>query len=70
MSSCFISPNSTITTFTSIIVGYFFKNIILSSYGSLAKLLVICVIGLINVYFLYKFENKRFSNELNIIKTY
>ena len=70
MSSCFISPNSMITTFTSIIVGYFFKNIILSSYGSLAKLLVICVIGLINVYFLYKFENKRFSNELNIIKTY
>ena len=70
MSSCFISPNSIITTFTSIIVGYFFKNIILSSYGALAKLLVICVIGLINVYFLYKFENKRFSNELNIIKTY
>ena len=70
MSSCFISPNSMITTFTSIIVGYFFKNIILSSYGALAKLLVICVIGLINVYFLYKFENKRFSNELNIIKTY
>ena len=70
ISKCFISPNSIIATLISIVVGYFFKNIILSSFGSLSKLLVICVIGLINVYCLYKFEHKRFNNDLNIIKKY
>ena len=70
ISKCFISPNSIIATLISIVVGYFFKNIILGSFGSLSKLLVICVIGLINVYCLYKFENKRFNNDLNIIKKY
>ena len=70
ISKCFISPNSIIAALISIVVGYFFKNIILSSFGSLSKLLVICVIGLINVYCLYKFEHKRFNNDLNIIKKY
>ena len=70
ISKCFISPNSIIAALISIVVGYFFKNIILGSFGSLSKLLVICVIGLINVYCLYKFENKRFKNDLNIIKKY
>ena len=70
ISKCFISPNSIIATLISIVVGYFFKNIILGSFGSLSKLLVICVIGLINVYCLYKFEHKRFNNDLNIIKKY
>ena len=70
ISKCFISPNSIIAALISIVVGYFFKNIILGSFGSLSKLLVICIIGLINVYCLYKFENKRFNNDLNIIKKY
>ena len=70
ISKCFISPTSIIATLISIVVGYFFKNIILGSFGSLSKLLVICVIGLINVYCLYKFESKRFNNDLNIIKKY
>ena len=70
ISKCFISPNSIIATLISIVIGYFFKNIIFASFGSLSKLLVICVIGLINVYCLYKFENKRFKNDLNIIKKY
>ena len=70
ISKCFISPNSIIAALISIVVGYFFKNIILGSFGSLSKLLVICVIGLINVYCLYKFEHKRFNNDLNIIKKY
>ena len=70
ISKCFISPNSIIAALISIVVGYFFKNIILGSFGSLSKLLVICVIGLINVYCLYKFESKRFNNDLNIIKKY
>ena len=70
ISKCFICPNSIIAALISIVVGYFFKNIILDSFGSLSKLLVICVIGLINVYCLYKFEHKRFNNDLNIIKKY
>ena len=67
---CFISANSIIATFISIIVGYFFKNFILQNFGDLLKLISICTFGLINVYFLYKFEYQRFIKDLNIIKSY
>ena len=70
ISKCFISSNSIIATFISVAIGYFFKNLVLENYGGLVKLIAICVIGLVNVYFLYKFEYKRFHNDLNIIKTY
>ena len=70
ISKCFISSNSIITMLASLIVGFFFKNFILENNGAFVKLIAICVIGLINVYFLYKFECKRFYNDLNIIKTY
>ena len=70
ISKCFISSNSIITMIISIVIGYFFKNIILENSGPLIKLIAICVIGLVNLYFLYKFEYKRFNNELNIIKSY
>ena len=67
---CFISANSIIATFISIIAGYFFKNFILQNFGDLVKLISICTIGLINVYFLYKYEYQRFIKDLNIIKSY
>ena len=67
---CFISANSIIATIISIIVGYFFKNFILQNFGDLVKLISICTIGLINVYFLYKYEYQRFIKDLNIIKSY
>ena len=70
ISKCFISSNSIITMLASLIVGFFFKNFILENNGAFVKLIAICVIGLINVYFLYKFEGKRFYNDLNVIKTY
>ena len=70
ISKCFISSNSIITMLASLIVGFFFKNFILENNGAFVKLISICVIGLINVYFLYKFEGKRFYNDLNVIKTY
>ena len=70
ISKCFISSNSIITMLASLIVGFLFKNFILENNGAFVKLIAICVIGLINVYFLYKFECKRFYNDLNIIKTY
>ena len=34
------------------------------------KLIAICVIGLVNVYFLFRFEYQRFLIDLNFIKTY
>ena len=70
ISKCFISSNSIIATIVSIVIGFFFKNFVFYYNGALVKLIAICIIGLANVYFLYKFENKRFNNDLNIIKTY
>ena len=70
ISKCFISSNSIIATIISIVIGFFFKNFVFSYNGALVKLIAICIIGLANVYFLYKFENERFNNDLNIIKTY
>ena len=67
---CFISSNSIIATLISIIIGFFWKNFILQNAGALVKLISICVIGMVNVYFLYKFEYKRFISDLNIIKNY
>ena len=67
---CFISSNSIIATLISIIIGFFGKNFILQNAGALIKLISICVIGMVNVYFLYKFEYKRFISDLNIIKNY
>ena len=70
ITKCFISANSIIATFISIVVGYFFKNFILLNFGDLTKLISISFIGLVNVYFLYKFEYQRFFQDLNIIKSY
>ena len=70
ISKCFISSNSIIATIVSIVIGFFFKNFVFYYNGALVKLIAICIIGLANVYFLYKFENERFNNDLNIIKTY
>ena len=67
---CFISANSIIATFISIVVGFFLKNYIFQNSGSIIKLIFICTIGLVNVYFLYKFEYQRFIKDLNIIKSY
>ena len=70
ISKCFISANSIIATLISIIIGYFTKNVIFGNSSSLVKLIMICIIGGINVFFLYKFEYQRFVNDLNIIKSY
>ena len=70
ISKCFISSNSIIATLISIIIGYFTKNVIFGNSSSLVKLIMICIIGGINVFFLYKFEYQRFVNDLNIIKSY
>ena len=70
ISKCFISSNSILATIISIVIGFFFKNFVFYYNGALVKLIAICIIGLANVYFLYKFENERFNNDLNIIKTY
>ena len=70
LTKSFISSNSLITMIISIIIGFFCKNFILANYGALVKLIAICIVGLVNVYFLNKFEYKRFNNDLNIIKTY
>ena len=67
---CFISGNSIIATLISIVVGFFFKNFILENSGAIIKLIAICVIGLVNVYFLFRFEYQRFLIDLNFIKTY
>ena len=70
ISKCFISANSIIATLISIIIGYFTKNVIFGNSSSLVKLIMICIIGGINVFFLYKFEYQRFVNDSNIIKSY
>ena len=70
LTKSFISSNSLIAMIISIIIGFFCKNFILANYGALVKLIAICIVGLVNVYFLNKFEYKRFNNDLNIIKTY
>ena len=70
ITKCFISANSIIATFISIVVGYFTKNFILLNFGDLTKLISISFIGLVNVYFLYQFEYQRFFQDLNIIKSY
>ena len=70
ITKCFISSNSIIVTLISIVIGYFTKSMILGNSTSLPKFISICIIGGINLYFLYKFENKRFLNDLNIIKSY
>ena len=69
-SKCFISSNSIISTIISIVIGFFFKNFVFYYNGALVKLIAICIIGLANVYFLYKFEYERFNKDLNIIKSY
>ena len=70
LTKSFISSNSLIAMIISIIIGFFCKNFILANYGAFVKLIAICIVGLVNVYFLNKFEYKRFNNDLNIIKTY
>ena len=70
LTKSFISSNSLMAMIISIIIGFFCKNFILANYGAFVKLIAICIVGLVNVYFLNKFEYKRFNNDLNIIKTY
>ena len=70
MSKCFISSNSILVTFASIVIGFLFKNYILYNTGAIINLICVCVIGLVNIYYLYQFEYEKFMKDLDIIKAY
>ena len=67
---CFISKNSIFVTSVSILAGYVIKKFILENSPVLIKIIAICAVGLVNVFFLYKFEYKKFMDDLDIIKSY
>ena len=67
---CFISKNSIFVTSVSIFAGYIIKKFILENSPVLIKIIAICVVGLVNVFFLYKFEYQKFMDDLDIIKSY
>ena len=70
MSKCFSSSNSILVTFASIVIGFLFKNYILYNTGAIINLICVCVIGLVNIYYLYQFEYEKFMKDLDIIKAY
>ena len=67
---CFISKNSMFITCICLVVGHILKKSILVNYGVVIKILVTCVVGLVNVWFLYILEFANFIKDLNIIKSY
>jgi hypothetical protein len=67
---CFISKNSMFITCICLVVGHILKKSILVNYGVVIKILVTCVVGLVNVWFLYILEFTNFIKDLNIIKSY
>ena len=70
MSKCFISFNSILVTSISIVIGFLFKNYILYNTNAIINLICVCVIGLVNIYYLYQFEYEKFMKDLDIIKAY
>ena len=70
MSKCFISFNSILVTSISIMIGFLFKNYILYNTNAIINLICVCVIGLVNIYYLYQFEYEKFMKDLDIIKAY
>ena len=67
---CFISKNSMLITGICLVCGHFLKKSILVNSGVVIKILGTCVVGLINVWFLYILEFTNFIKDLNIIKSY
>ena len=70
INKCFISLKSIVATFILIIIGSILKKIIASHASASIVILSMSFIGLVNVFFIYKFENNNFMRDLNIIKTY
>ena len=70
INKCFISYYSLGVTFVSILIGGIVKKIIISYVSVVVVILWICFVGLINIFFIYKFDYNNFIKDLNIIKTY
>lgn len=67
---CFISKNSMFVTCICLVFGHILKKSILVNYGVVMKILGTCVVGFVNVWFLYILEFTNFIKDLNIIKSY
>ena len=70
LNKCFISKNSLFITSISIFIGNIIKKLMISHVSNLIIILVISFIGLINIFFIYKFDYNNFMKDLNIIKSY
>ena len=67
---CFVSKNSMIATAICVIIGNFLKKTILKNVFVILKIITIGLVGLVNVYYIYRFDYKNFMRDLNIIKEY
>ena len=70
INKCFMSYKSLGITFASIVIGGIIKKIIEKYVSVIIVILTICFVGLINIFFIYKFDYNIFIKDLNIIKTY
>jgi hypothetical protein len=67
---CFITKKSIVITTLSLVAGHAAKKVFLVEYPVSIKILSVIVIGAVNVILLYLFERRRFTEDLNIIKSY
>ena len=67
---CFITKKSIVITTLSLVAGHAAKKVFLLEYPVSIKILSVIVIGAVNVILLYLFERRRFTEDLNIIKSY
>jgi len=67
---CFITKSSIVITTLSLVAGHAAKKVFLVEYPVSIKILSVIVIGAVNVILLYLFERRRFTEDLNIIKSY
>ena len=65
---CFVSKKSIVATAICVIIGNLLKKTILINAIVILKIIIICLIGLVNVFFIYLFDYKNFMRDLNIIK--
>ena len=70
INKCFLSKYSLIATLISIFIAKIIKNLIISHVSNIILILMVSLIGLINVFFIYKFDYNNLMKDLNIIKSY
>ena len=70
INKCFLTKYSILATSVIILLGYFTKYYIIEDISDIIKIIIMCFVGFVNVFYIYHFDYKNFINDLDIIKSY